>query len=286
MIESSDDKQAKPDSQQRVSLSALNTTAPWWLSAIIIPLTAWIWGVHKERVAAVEADARYKITTSQASTQLVVTVFPYLADTDPSGIKRDLALALLQQMARDRTLAPELEASVRAILSNLTSKVEQNTATAAEVHTLTEYAKRQDDPTLSSAASDAGTTPSPPPPPLALSAAPLPPRVYIQIFGQKDEALASKAKEVLKSAGALVPHIEDVEQNAVNGKRVPIGYEKPTLVYFNDADRSRALAIADALKGAGIGEIIVPGEANKRFKVPIGQLELWFARGDANSHPG
>jgi hypothetical protein len=285
MIESSDDKQAKPDFQQRVSLSALNTTAPWWLSAIIIPLTAWIWGVHKERVAAVEADARYKVSTSQASTQLVVTVFPYLADPDPSGIKRDLALALLQQMGRDRTLAPELEASVRAILSNLTSKVEQNTATAAEVHTLTEYAKRQDDPTLSSAASDSGAT-SPPPPPPALSAAPLPPRVYIQIFGPKDEALANTAKEVLKSVGVLVPHIEDVEQNAVNGKRVPVGYEKPTLVYFNDTDRSRALAIADALKGAGIGEIIVPGEANKKFKVPTGQLELWFARGDANSHPG
>jgi len=241
-------------------------SAPWWITGIAIPLTAWIWGLHNERIA-----------TAQANTQLVVTLFPYLSDTDPSGIKRDLALALLQQMGRDHTLAPELQASVNAILSNLTSKVEAKTATPGERHTLTEYAKRQDVPVSAISIADTNAPAAPPAP--VPAAAPLPPRVYIQIFGQQDLVLANKAKDVLEAGGTLVPHVEDVERVA-NGKRIPIGYKKTTLVYFNDADRPRAQTLAQDLEKAGVGAIVVPSEANTHYKVPPGQLELWFAKSE------
>lgn len=249
----------------------------WLFAALIAPLTAWAWGLHKEKIADEDASKKYKVATSQTNTQLVVTIFPYLADSDPAGVKRDLALALLQQMERDGTLAPELKASMQAVLSSLTAKFEQNTATPAEARTLREYARRQDMPTLNAAAR--GENGAAAPAPVAKPAS-LPPRVYIQIFGPRDKDLALKAQQTLEASGALVPHVEDVEQSAAGGKHLPAGYKKLTLIYFNEEDRTRAQSIADELKASGVGDVYVPPAANRSFTVPLGQLELWFPKSE------
>jgi hypothetical protein len=246
----------------------------WILGIIVIPLMGWIWTQHEQQLAQDDAATRQKFDDAQRRNAMVVTLLPYLADTEPAHVKRDLALQLLAQMRKENQLTPELESGLKVVTSRL------DPANPSDLPILTNLALLQDRPTAN--IGNAATSPVASAPkgaaPAPVEPLSLPARIYIQVFGQDEMDSARKAQETLRKQGVIVPGIEDVMLKQSKGQRVPTGFPQLTLLYFNEQDKSLATRMADVLRDTGLGAVRVPDHANTAYRVPNGQLELWFAR--------
>lgn len=92
------------------------------------------------------------------------------------------------------------------------------------------------------------------------------PRVFIQIHDEEQRKKAADVAQALKSAGLIVPGIEKRADVKVDGNQVK---------YFRQEDKGVADKVDGVLTGqgvAGVRTVLTGG-----FKVPPGQIEIWFA---------
>ena len=94
--------------------------------------------------------------------------------------------------------------------------------------------------------------------------------VYVQIPNVATRDLAERVRAALKGAGYSVPGVEIVDPLNTPGT--------PEVRYFNAEDGQSAEAVAKIARDNGLP---VPADKVKRqekYKAPLGQIELWFAR--------
>jgi hypothetical protein len=246
----------------------------WAVGIIIIPLVGGLWALHQQDLAKREEAVRRDLENAQRGTTVLVSLLPYLSDPDPSHVKRNMAIRVLNKMREENTISSELLASLVLGVELLDPK------NPLDQKTLSSLALSQDLPTVNSpsgapvaAAGPASATASTYVAPPQLN---LPTRIYIQVYGEQEMAQASKAKEALQAAGIIVPQIEDVTLKQQKGQKVPIGYAELTLLYFRASDSAAAQTAAAILQDAGLGAVHVADRSKSGYQVPSGQLELWF----------
>lgn len=248
----------------------------WAIGIIIIPLVGGLWALHQQDLAKRDATIRRELDDAQRGTMTLISLLPYLTDPDPSHVKRNMAIRVLNKMREERTISRELLASMVLGVELL------DPSNPLDQKTLKSLALSQDLPTAdlsfgapvaANGSTATSTSKSAAPPPLNL-----PTRVYIQVYGEQELVVASRAKEALQSAGIFVPQIEDVTARQKKGQKVPIGYSELTLLYFRESDSQAAQSAADILHNAGINDVHVVDRSKTSYQVPSGQLELWFAR--------
>jgi hypothetical protein len=105
------------------------------------------------------------------------------------------------------------------------------------------------------------------PTPVAMSTE-VPPRVYIHIANESQRGIATTARSAIRSAGQVVPGIENVGT----------GPNQTELRYFVQSEKALAETIAAELKAAGVDAPAIFADGFDTSKIRPRHFELWFGK--------
>jgi hypothetical protein len=244
------------------------------LTALIIPLLTYMWGEHQKEVAQIaaagatqaariEAKSHERVEQAQKNSQLLTSLLPYLADTDPTSGRQQLALVIVAHLRTEHAIPEALEAAFRQTVGDVNQRLAAGKAQPSDARALEAVAAAQDRPRVSGS----NVVPAAVDVPLGR------PRVYIQIARDTDLPRAQELQDKLRADGLLVPGIENVTATAKRkGTKPPRPYDVPTVVYFHDADAETARRVAQQWGANAVAkQVSIPA--------PTGQLECWFPGG-------
>lgn len=252
-----------PDPAPRRSVASLlsSDNVRWIVTALVIPLTAWLWGQSQERQAALAREQAAVIANAQRNADLVIRLLPALSKA-PGEPERENALAIVTMLAAKGDLDPALKAAFERVRGSLTPAEVEIVARNAPVSE-----GRAD--TFASAASEPTAW-------MQLPGA----RLYVQIFDERQRERAEAVQAEARTLNLAAPGVENVVRSAsAKGRAAPQGYDAPVLLFFKPEDRATAERLAAALQAKlDLRVSLRDRSSNAAFaKVPAGQLELWFA---------
>lgn len=233
----------------------------WVLTALVIPLTAWIWGQSQERQADLARQQAALVANAQRNADLVIKLLPALSQP-PGNSERENALAIVTMLAAKGDLDPALKAAFDRVRGSLTP---------GEVEVVARNA-----PVSEGRAEAFGAAASEPTAWMQLPGR----KLYVQIFDEAQREAAQRAQAAARQLGLAAPGVDNVVRSAqASARAVPKGYDAPVLLFFKSEDRAAAEQLAQALSTALGNKVSLRDRStNAAFaKVPAGQMELWFA---------
>jgi hypothetical protein len=270
------------DSESRTHKSRWPWTSEafrWIIVTLLIPFAGFIWNEvqkhdaeRQKEIERVRAEEQMRVQNARGESDIVIRLLPALATPDEGSPVRGIALAVLLNLADRDALSPDLVGAAQVAVDASQQRVRDGTATEPERAALSKLAAATDQ--LSAArATDGG--PSTAAPTSARAFRVEVPRVYIQIFDEKDRRLAEVLQRwIIDEKRWLAPGIENVVATAARANRTPPrGRESADVRYFNEEDRAQAQEIVEWLAGND-----VPGMATRvtNLRAPAGQMEVWF----------
>lgn len=251
----------------------LTDSVKWAVVTLAIPLTTFVYGISRERIAYIEARSREDIASQDRDLERVMadardnvtamtSLLPALSDRDPD--RSALALIVLQQLekaqhSKDNRIK-DLSSAVQKRIDQLRSGSAAQRAEASRRQELLSAA-RGGAAALNAkgtAVEDAAVT----------RAAEVKPRiVYLQISDAGQRGDASTFQQRLRANGVGAPGVENI------GGKAP---SQAQIRYFDAGDLGAAKWLQTQLADVAPGNwTVVHGSA---ASVPAGQLELWWPK--------
>lgn len=266
----------------------------WIIVTLLIPFAGFVWNT----VQSHEAERQKEIEHQRANSELVIKLLPSLAD-QPESRARNIALAVLANLARRDPSSESLNTAVTLALRESDARVQAGSASPSERTAVTQIAIAQDQAALSAsgAAPGEGAKPSEPSAtptetgtgsgpeaaaPLRMAASTrearlvvTTPRIYVQIFDESDHGSANELRRWASDEQHwLVPGVENVVATASAKQRPPPqGTPNARVVYFNDSDAPLANEAVAWLRGHGQPEA---SAQRAKLNAPLGQIEVWY----------
>lgn len=258
----------------------LTDNVKWVVVTLAIPLTTFVYGIYRERVAAheeevarIEARSKEDIARQDRDLERVLadardnvtamtSLLPALSDGDPE--RSALALVVLDQLEKAQH---SKDNRIKDLSSAVQKRIDQlRSGTAAQQ---AEASVRQE--LLSAAGGGAAALNAKGMPvqdaAVARAAEAKPRIVYLQISDAGQRDAASTFQQRLRAKGVGAPGVENI------GGKAP---SQAQIRYFDAGDLGAAKWLQTQLADAGLGSwTIVHGSASN---VPAGQLELWWPK--------
>jgi hypothetical protein len=278
-------------------------TLRWAIVTLLIPFAGFIWNRIQEqesersqKLEQIKIEAQQQAAQDRANSELVIKLLPALTD-NANPVSRSIALAVLTDLSRQGVMGDGLVAAVRVAIQDSEQRIRSGKADAAERTAITSIAIDQDR-TAQTTPSGSSRPPTESAPATAISArAFVPsrvttskafantlassvsvPRLYIQIFDEKDRDKAQRLKDWAQTdKNWLAPGIENVVATAQeNSRKPPLGSHDARVVYFNDSDKPRADTTAECITRE-FGLLVTVQKST--VTSPAGQIEAWFPSG-------
>jgi hypothetical protein len=264
-------KISQPDTRSALVRAISSEHFRWIITALIIPVTAFVWGHFTSAQAEAERDARDKTEQQIRNIDLVIKLLPGLNGEDNSPARSN-AIIVMKHLERVGQLPQELREAIQRTVQKLDTKVGPlNTYTSPQARADAELLV-QGSPNSSELEAGASSDPS-----YAVPGA----KVYIQIFDSASQAeLARRVQRVAQELGIVAPGIENVVDVArKKGRKPPTAYDGAVILAFKKEDVSTAMKLAAVVKEkTGLVLTVRDRSDNKKLsdRVPAGQMEIWF----------